>query len=327
MQAQKPATSNNININDKLITSESSKTIQCSSLFDPIQDECDNVDKTKKENKQVFSRNTNTNAACNDIEENPVSPGTANVISALVTDGEFDDDSFFDDDEGDKKAMTISSKLSEDGDRGLFNVGKSLGKVDSEIQSRTDNDVCSSPPAVCRKAVLVRSEINGITTLSTLVKSSCAPVKSSDNISSTFSTPLKSTSSECSTPGNTSCSTRSTPVISSTPNHSCESTSSTPHKTQSPWYTPQRISNSPYKKYKQSYKLGDIHERVMGYKAEGAHRAEDDCIALLRICQKMCYQVCRWADRNAVAVSVVPPLYSKSPRKKRPLEQGVFPYH
>lgn len=101
---------------------------------------------------------------------------------------------------------------------------------------------------------------------------------------------------------------------------------SPPSKPQSPWYTPTRLGDSPFKKYKYSYKLTDVHKRVLGWSPKNAHTAEDDCMSLLRICQKLCPQVCQWADENAVPIEKIPPLYSKSPRKRKPLPEGVFPY-
>ena len=48
-----------------------------------------------------------------------------------------------------------------------------------------------------------------------------------------------------------------------------------------------KTSNISSQSKRPSYKLGDIYERVVGQRMREAHRAEDDCLALLRICQVM----------------------------------------
>lgn len=70
-----------------------------------------------------------------------------------------------------------------------------------------------------------------------------------------------------------------------------------------------------------SYKLAEIHRRVVGCYPSGSHRAEDDCLALARIFMFM-PKSCDWTDEHAVPFSVFLPLYD-SPRK--PLPEGFFP--
>lgn len=73
-----------------------------------------------------------------------------------------------------------------------------------------------------------------------------------------------------------------------------------------------------YTKKRVSYRLGEIHLRVLGCYPSGSHTAEDDCIALARIF--MSTQNCtQWADSHAVPFSAFSPLYN-SQRRKSPLQ-------
>lgn len=49
-------------------------------------------------------------------------------------------------------------------------------------------------------------------------------------------------------------------------------------------------------KNKQSYKLSDIYERLIGKKADNAHSAESDCLTLLKIAITVNYQFVTTAD-------------------------------
>lgn len=73
-----------------------------------------------------------------------------------------------------------------------------------------------------------------------------------------------------------------------------------------------------YAKKRVSYRLGEIHLRVLGCYPSGSHTAEDDCLALARIF--MFTQNCaQWADGNAIPFSAFSPLYH-SLRIKHPLQ-------
>lgn len=72
-----------------------------------------------------------------------------------------------------------------------------------------------------------------------------------------------------------------------------------------------------------SYRLGEIHLRVVGCYPSGSHRAEDDCVALARIFM-FTPNSTKWADSHAVPFAAFRPLYC-SPHKH--LQPGVFPSH
>ena len=82
-----------------------------------------------------------------------------------------------------------------------------------------------------------------------------------------------------------------------------------------------------YKRYKNSYKLLEVHKRVVGSYPVNSHTAEDDSIALLRICQKLAPAFIEWANRNAVPINTVEPMYPKSPKKRKVLETGTLAYN
>jgi len=73
-----------------------------------------------------------------------------------------------------------------------------------------------------------------------------------------------------------------------------------------------------------SYTLGDIYQRVVGEPMKDAHSAEADCLALVRICQKMSPDIVRWFDCNACLFSEVPVLHKTKPGAY--IEEGVFPH-
>lgn len=80
-------------------------------------------------------------------------------------------------------------------------------------------------------------------------------------------------------------------------------------------------NNLPQKRF--SYRLAEIHLRVVGCYPSGSHRAEDDCVALARIFM-FTPNSTQWADGHAVPFSAFRPLYC-SPHKH--LQPGVFPSH
>ena len=88
-----------------------------------------------------------------------------------------------------------------------------------------------------------------------------------------------------------------------------------------------RTSPSPCENRKISYKLGDMHKRIVGYDIVNNHTAEDDCLALVRIFHKAFGQVCPWIDRNATSFTDIVPMYSsKLKSKKGCLGPDQFPY-
>jgi hypothetical protein len=70
-----------------------------------------------------------------------------------------------------------------------------------------------------------------------------------------------------------------------------------------------------------SYKLVDIHKRVVGQEPTDSHRAEDDCVTLARIFW-LTHKAPLWADCYAVPFSRFRPLYVT---RRRPLPPGKFP--
>lgn len=80
-------------------------------------------------------------------------------------------------------------------------------------------------------------------------------------------------------------------------------------------------NNFPQKRF--SYRLAEIHYRVVGCYPSGSHRAEDDCVALARIFM-FTPNSTQWADSHAVPFAAFRPLYC-SPHKH--LQPGVFPSH
>ena len=88
-----------------------------------------------------------------------------------------------------------------------------------------------------------------------------------------------------------------------------------------------RTSPSLCENSKMSYKLADLHKRIVGYEMVNEHRAEDDCLALVRIFHKAFGQVCPWIDCNATYFTDVVPLYNnKLKTKKGCLSPDKFPY-
>ena len=81
-----------------------------------------------------------------------------------------------------------------------------------------------------------------------------------------------------------------------------------------------RIVGQPMKR--PSYKLIDLHRRVIGFDPPESHRAEDDCVTLARVFW-LTPNAPLWADVNAVEFDRYSPLYTVRPRKSLP--PGVFP--
>jgi len=71
-----------------------------------------------------------------------------------------------------------------------------------------------------------------------------------------------------------------------------------------------------------SYKLVDLHQRIIGFEPPESHRAEDDCLTLARIFW-LTPNAPLWADVNAIPFDRYDPLYSV--RRRKPLPCGVFP--
>lgn len=71
-----------------------------------------------------------------------------------------------------------------------------------------------------------------------------------------------------------------------------------------------------------SYKLVDLHQRIIGFEPPESHRAEDDCLTLARIFW-LTPNAPLWADVNAVPFDRFDPLYAV--RRRKPLPCGVFP--
>lgn len=83
------------------------------------------------------------------------------------------------------------------------------------------------------------------------------------------------------------------------------------------------LTDIPSKRPKVSYRLPELHNRVVGYYPPGAHRAEDDSLALIRLFRKQGKEALHWADQHAIPFVDIAPMYS--PKKKEPLPRGVFP--
>jgi DNA polymerase III epsilon subunit-like protein len=81
-----------------------------------------------------------------------------------------------------------------------------------------------------------------------------------------------------------------------------------------------RIVGAPTKR--PSYKLIDLHQRIIGFEPPESHRAEDDCLALARIFW-LTPNAPLWADVNAVQFDRYDPLYVV--RRRKPLPAGCFP--
>ena len=75
---------------------------------------------------------------------------------------------------------------------------------------------------------------------------------------------------------------------------------------------------------KKCYALRELHKRVVGFYPPGAHQAEGDCLALVRLFQSSAPHACEWADHHAVPFSTIPPLYK--PKSRSSLPCGIFPY-
>ena len=78
------------------------------------------------------------------------------------------------------------------------------------------------------------------------------------------------------------------------------------------------------KRPKLLYSLPVLHERILGFPPPASHRAEDDCLALVRLFQKTGQEALKWADDHATPYRSIFPMYTVRPRK--PLPRGVFPY-
>ena len=86
-------------------------------------------------------------------------------------------------------------------------------------------------------------------------------------------------------------------------------------------------SPSPAKKLRVSYKLQEIHKRVVGFEFSGAHGAEEDCLAMVRIFQKTFRQVHPLLEEYAQPFESIEPLYKANVGSKKPcLEPGQFPF-
>ena len=70
-----------------------------------------------------------------------------------------------------------------------------------------------------------------------------------------------------------------------------------------------------------SYKLVDLHQRIVGHEPTESHRAEDDCLTLARIFW-LTPKAPSWADSHAVQFDRFRPLYVM---RRRPLPPGKFP--
>ena len=85
-------------------------------------------------------------------------------------------------------------------------------------------------------------------------------------------------------------------------------------------------SPNPHKKRKLSYNLGALHKRVVGYDIQNPHRAEDDCLALVRIFHRAFNKVCPWVDQHAMHFTDVSPMYTSKLKSKPCLSPSEFPY-
>ncbi len=82
----------------------------------------------------------------------------------------------------------------------------------------------------------------------------------------------------------------------------------------------------PTKRPKLSYKLAEVHKRMVGTDFGNAHNAEADCFALLRIFQRCFLSTEEWINGNATSFGKVHPMYRvKSANKPDCLGRGVFP--
>jgi len=70
-----------------------------------------------------------------------------------------------------------------------------------------------------------------------------------------------------------------------------------------------------------SYKLVDLHQRIVGVEPTESHRAEDDCLTLARIFW-LTPKATAWADSHAVEFDRFRPLYVM---RRKPLPPGKFP--
>lgn len=77
-----------------------------------------------------------------------------------------------------------------------------------------------------------------------------------------------------------------------------------------------------YTKKRVSYRLGEIHLRVLGCYPSGSHTAEDDCLALARIFL-FTHNCTQWADSHAIPFSAFSPLYNS--RRRKPPHQSCCP--
>jgi len=70
-----------------------------------------------------------------------------------------------------------------------------------------------------------------------------------------------------------------------------------------------------------SYKLVDLHQRIVGHEPTESHRAEDDCLTLARVFW-LTPKAPAWADSHAVEFDRFRPLYVM---RRKPLLPGKFP--
>jgi len=70
-----------------------------------------------------------------------------------------------------------------------------------------------------------------------------------------------------------------------------------------------------------SYKLVDLHQRIVGFEPTESHRAEDDCLTLARVFW-LTPKAPSWADTHAVEFDRFRPLYVM---RRKPLAPGKFP--
>lgn len=71
-----------------------------------------------------------------------------------------------------------------------------------------------------------------------------------------------------------------------------------------------------------SYKLIDLHQRIVGHEPTESHRAEDDCLTLARVFW-LTPKAPAWADSHSVEFDRFRPLYVM---RRKPLPPGKFPY-
>jgi len=70
-----------------------------------------------------------------------------------------------------------------------------------------------------------------------------------------------------------------------------------------------------------SYKLVDLHQRIVGHEPTESHRAEDDCLTLARVFW-LTPKAPSWADSHAVEFDRFRPLYVM---RRKPLPPGKYP--